>query len=55
MAAGLIPEKPVNKNYANQTASEKPLIKQHLQQFYKTFKQRSILFPITFFYLASNT
>jgi folate/biopterin transporter len=55
MVAGLITEKSVNKNDANQTASKKFSIKQHSQEIWKAFKQKSILFPVVFIFIWQAT
>ncbi|MGP0128539.1 MAG: folate/biopterin family MFS transporter [cyanobacterium endosymbiont of Rhopalodia musculus] len=55
MVAGLITEKPVNQNYANKTAFKKSPIKQHLQELWKAFKQKSILFPVVFIFIWQAT
>jgi folate/biopterin transporter len=55
MVAGLITEKSVNKNDANKTASKKFSIKQHSQEIWKAFKQKSILFPVVFIFIWQAT
>ncbi|BAP18558.1 folate/biopterin family MFS transporter [cyanobacterium endosymbiont of Epithemia turgida] len=55
MVAGLITEKSVNQNYANKTASKKFSIKQHSQELWKAFKQKSILFPVVFIFIWQAT
>ncbi len=54
MVAGLIAEKPVNKN-AHKTASKKSPIKQQLRQLWKAFKQKSILLPVAFIFIWQAT
>ncbi|XLQ12230.1 MAG: folate/biopterin family MFS transporter [cyanobacterium endosymbiont of Epithemia adnata isolate EadnSB Bon19] len=55
MVAGLITEKSVNQNYANKTASKKFSSKQHSQELWKAFKQKSILFPVVFIFIWQAT
>lgn len=55
MVAGLITENPVNQNYANKTDSKKFPIKQHSQELWKAFKQKSILFPVIFVFIWQAT
>ncbi|XTZ12831.1 MAG: folate/biopterin family MFS transporter, partial [cyanobacterium endosymbiont of Rhopalodia inflata] len=55
MVAGLITENPVNQNYADQTGSKKFPIKQHSQELWKAFKQKSILFPVIFVFIWQAT
>ncbi|XHU96582.1 MAG: folate/biopterin family MFS transporter [cyanobacterium endosymbiont of Rhopalodia gibba] len=55
MVAGLITENPVNQNYANKTGSKKFPIRQHSQELWKAFKQKSILFPVIFVFIWQAT
>ncbi|WP_267383639.1 folate/biopterin family MFS transporter [Cyanobacterium sp. uoEpiScrs1] len=55
MVAGLITEKSVNQNCVNKISSRKPSVKQQLQELWKAFKQKSILFPVVFIFIWQAT